>query len=258
MNVARHAELADRVAFVTGAAVGIGEGIARRLAAEGMRVVLADIDGEKLEATTASLRSTGAEVLAVCGDLSETSSVDAMFTSGIGHFGRIDLLVNNAADLRRHEFTSRHDGLLDHQLATNVRGPYLCSQRAAVAMKIAGGGVILNISSVGGVQAHQTGNPYDLTKGAIDSMTRAMAVELGMHGVRVNAIGPGVTHTYRSSAHDDGHGDERIPLRRFGTVADVAAMVAFLASDDASYVTGQVIYVDGGITAQLSPPATAL
>jgi NAD(P)-dependent dehydrogenase (short-subunit alcohol dehydrogenase family) len=125
-------------------------------------------------------------------------------------------------------------------------------------MKDSGGGSIINISSVGGVQAHQTGNPYDLTKGAIDSMTRAMAVELGHYGIRVNAIGPGVTRTYRSRSMGDGVGDERIPLRRFGTTADIAAMVAFLASDDASYVTGQIIYVDGGITAQLSPPATAL
>lgn len=255
---ARHPELRGRVAIVTGAAAGIGQGIALRLAIEGMRVVLADIDGDALAETETRLRSNGADVRAVHGDLSEVSGVGVLFEQVVNEFGTIDLLVNNAADLRRHGFLSQHDALLDHQLATNVRGPYLCAQRAAACMSESGGGNIVNISSVGGVQAHQYGNPYDLTKGAIDAMTRAMAVELGAHGIRVNAIGPGVTRTHRSRSIGDGAGDERIPLRRFGTVADIAAMVAFLASDDASYVTGQILYVDGGITAQLSPPATAL
>lgn len=244
--------------MVTGSAVGIGQGIARRLALEGMRLVLADVDAGTLADTTASFRKEGSEVLSVHADLSQASGVDLMFTEALKQFGSVDLLVNNAADLRRHEFLDPHDELLEHQLATNVRGPYLCAQRAAVVMQETGGGTIVNISSVGGAQAHHTGNPYDLTKGAIDSFTRAMAVELGQHGIRVNAIGPGVTRTHRNHLSDDGIGDERIPLRRFGTVADIAAMVAFLASDDASYVTGQVLYVDGGITAQLSPAATAL
>lgn len=256
----RHPELCGRVAIVTGAAAGIGEGISRRLAAEGMRIVLADIDADKLDRVTASLTHAEPEVQAigVQADLSHAAGVDELFATTLTRFGRIDLLVNNAADLRRHEFVDPHDDLLEHQLATNVRGPYLCAQRAAASMKDSGGGSIVSISSVGGVQAHQVGNPYDLTKGAIDSMTRAMAVELGQYGIRVNAIGPGVTRTHRSRTSGDGQGDERIPLRRFGTVGDIAAMVAFLASDDASYVTGQILYVDGGITAQLSPPATAL
>ncbi|MDW3179570.1 MAG: glucose 1-dehydrogenase [Acidimicrobiia bacterium] len=258
LHTARHPELSGRVAVVTGAAAGIGEGVARRLAAEAMSVVLADIDAEKLDHTTSSVVSAGATAMAVHADLSDVDGVDALFAQTHERFGKIDLLVNNAADLRRHEFVDAHDALLEHQLATNVRGPYLCAQRAAVAMKEIGGGSIINISSVGGVQAHQTGNPYDLTKGAIDSMTRAMAVELGQFSIRVNAIGPGVTSTHRSRSIGDGVGDERIPLRRFGTVDDIAAMVAFLASDEAAYVTGQILYVDGGITAQLSPPATAL
>lgn len=257
MTDARYRELIGRVAIVTGAAVGIGQGIARRLAVEGMRLVLADIDAPTLEETTASFRADGVDVMSVHADLSSPDGVGHLFEKTVAQIGSIDLLVNNAADLRRRPLLDRHDALLDHQLATNIRGPYLCAQRAAEVMGDRGGAII-SISSVGGLQAHQTGNPYDLTKGAIDSMTRAMAVELGRHGIRVNAIGPGVTRTYRSHADEDGQGDERIPLRRFGTVADVAAMVAFLASNDAGYVTGQVIYVDGGITAQLSPPATAL
>lgn len=258
MTDARHQELRGRVAIVTGAAVGIGEGIARRLGAEGMRVALADIDEARLAETADSFRTDELDVLAVHADLSDAGGVDQLIDRTLDHFGTIDLLVNNAADLRRHQFIVPHDELLEHQLQTNVRGPYLCAQRASVVMKRSGGGTIVNISSVGGLQAHHNGNPYDLTKGAIDSMTKAMAVELGQHGIRVNAVGPGVTRTHRSNADNDGIGDDRIPIRRFGTVADVAAMVAFLASDDASYVTGQIVYVDGGITAQLSPPSTAL
>ena len=115
--------------------------------------------------------------------------------------------------------------------------------------------------SVGAVRAHHRGFPYDVTKGAINAMTRAMAIDLGSYGIRVNAVGPGVTHTYRTDAATDAETyratADRIPLRRYGTVADIASVVAFLASSQAAYVTGQVIYVDGGITAQLSPSGTA-
>lgn len=253
----RYPELGGRVAVVTGAAKGIGEGIARRLVAEGMRVVAADIDGDGLDRTVAELRSGGGAVLAVRGDLSRTDAIDRLFRATVDAYGGVDLLVNNAADLRRSRVLTEHDDLLDLQLATNVRGPYLCSQRAAVLMRAAGGGSIVNISSVGALRAHHRGMPYDVTKGAVNAMTLAMAVDLGEHGIRVNAVGPGVTHTHLSERRPDPEADRetahRIPLRRPGTVDDVAAVVAFLASDEAAYVTGQVLYVDGGITAQLSP-----
>ena len=122
----------------------------------------------------------------------------------------------------------------------------------------ADGGSIVNISSVGATRAHHRGVPYDVTKGAINTMTTAMAVDLGRHRIRVNAVAPGVTRTYRTEPHIGSARylatESRIPMRRFGTVDDIAAAVAFLASDDSSYITGQVIHVDGGITAQLSPP----
>ncbi len=255
---ARHPELADRVAVVTGAAKGIGQGIASRLARERMRVVVADVDGEALAETVDGLSQLGASALAVEGDLSRGDGIDELFRASLDGFGTVDVLVNNAADLERRHVLDDHVELLDLQLASNIRGPYLCSQRAAVVMAGNGGGSIVNISSVGAARAHHRGVPYDVTKGAVNAMTLAMAIDLGHHGIRVNAIAPGVTRTYRTEPHVGTATyratESRIPLRRFGTVDDIAAAVAFLASDESSYITGQVIHVDGGITAQLSPP----
>ncbi len=251
----RYPELAGKVAVVTGAAKGIGRGIATRLIAEGMTVVAADIDGATLATTVETLQAEGAAV-AVTGDLRKPAVIDGLFDEAVERFSTVDLLVNNAADLRRRRLLDEHTDLLDHQLATNVRSPYLCSQRAAAIMREHGGGSIVHISSVGALRAHHRGFPYDVTKGAINAMTLAMAVDLGEYGIRVNAIGPGVT--YKRDRRDDEAErrltEQRIPLRRSGTVEDIGAMVAFLASSESSYVTGQVIYVDGGISAQLSPP----
>ena len=254
--VARYPELAGSVAVVTGAAKGIGRGIATRLIAEGMAVVAADIDEASLAATVDTFRSAGGEAMAFSGDLRDAAVIDRLFEETVDRFATVDLLVNNAADLRRRRLLDEHTELLDDQLATNVRSPYLCSQRAAAIMRDNGGGSIVHISSVGALRAHHRGFPYDVTKGAINTMTLAMAIDLGEYGIRVNAIGPGVT-LKRDRPVDEVERritEERIPLRRSGTVEDIAAMVAFLASSESSYVTGQVIYVDGGITAQLSPP----
>jgi NAD(P)-dependent dehydrogenase (short-subunit alcohol dehydrogenase family) len=128
-------------------------------------------------------------------------------------------------------------------------------------MRDAGSGNIIHISSVGGLRAHWLGFPYDVTKGAIDAMTRAMAIDLAGYNIRVNAIGPGATRTRKIPSGDYPVIKEvsgRIPLGRFGLVSEVSSVVAFLASPDASYITGQILYVDGGITAQLSPPGQNL
>ena len=260
-TVPRYPELRGQVAVVTGAAQGIGQGIAIRLAREEMRLVLADKDQQKLAATVSALRQLGATVVDFLGDLSQPDVIQQLFEQTVGIFQGVHLLINNAADLHRRRLLDEHEALLDHQLATNIRGPYLCSYQAAKIMRLSGGGNIIHLSSVGALRAHEIGLPYDVTKGAINAMTRAMAIDLSEYNIRVNAIAPGVTHTYRWPAVDHPNAQAvvgRIPLRRFGTVADISAMAAFLASPEASYITGQIIYVDGGITAQLSPPGYRL
>ncbi|MCS7220787.1 MAG: glucose 1-dehydrogenase [Anaerolineae bacterium] len=253
----RYPELRGQVAVITGSSRGIGKGIAIRLAREGMRVVINGRNPETVMATAEALRELGAEALAIPGDVSRTQEVDHLFQKTLSAFGTVDLLVNNAADLQRVHFFEVDEALLDYQLASNIRGPYLCACRAAEVMRRAGRGNIVHISSVGGLRAHWQGLPYDVTKGAIDAMTRAMALELAVYGIRVNAVAPGAIRTEHTPAPDHPAAQavaQRIPLGRFGLPLEIGAAVAFLASPDASYITGQVLYVDGGITAQLSPP----
>jgi NAD(P)-dependent dehydrogenase (short-subunit alcohol dehydrogenase family) len=253
----RYPEFDGQVAIVTGSSRGIGKGIAMRLAREGMRVVINSRTPEAVEKTTAELRDLGADVLAVPADVGRTDDVDKLFDETLRAYGTVNLLVNNAASLRRMHFFEVDEALLDLQLTDNIRGPFVCAYRAAKVMRDSGGGNIIHISSVGGLRAHWRGLPYDLTKGALDAMTRAMALELAAHGIRVNGIAPGAIDTQRRHPSGD-PGQEsvtrRVPLGRFGTPLEIGSVVAFLASADASYITGQIIYVDGGITAQLSPP----
>ena len=257
----RYPELADQVAIVTGSRRGIGLGIALRLARKGMRIVVNSRSPEAVETAAAALRSLGATTLAVPADVGRTSEVDRLFDTTLQAFGRVDLLINNAADVRRGRFFDIDEALLDAQLAGNVRGPYMCSYRAAEIMRRSGAGNIIHISSVGGLRAHWQGLPYDVTKGAIDAMTRAMSLELAAFGIRVNCIAPGPIdsrHVCRRSG-DPVQGPraaaarKRVPLGRLGTTLEIGSVAAFLASPDSSYITGQIIYVDGGLTAQLTP-----
>jgi 3-oxoacyl-[acyl-carrier protein] reductase len=253
----RYPELKDQVALITGSSRGIGKGIALRLAREGMKLVLQGVDREETERTTEEFKTLGAAVIGVQADFSAEDAVDRLFRQAVDGFGTLDVLVNNAADLRRQHFFEADPALLDHQLAVNIRAPYLCAQRAAAIMRPAQQGSIINISSVGGLRAHWSGLPYDVTKGAVDAMTRAMALDLAREGIRINAVAPGAIRGERTRPEDDPWVQalaQRIPLARFGTALEIAAAVAFLASSEASYITGQVLYVDGGITTQLSPP----
>lgn len=257
--VSRYPELRGQVALVTGGTRRIGRGIARRLAAEGMKVVVSARGAEAVQETARELRALGAETVGIAADLAKAGEAERLVDETVRLFGTVDLLVNNAADLRRSLFAETTAELLDTQLVTNIRSPYLASLRAVEAMRANGRGCIVHVSSVGGLRAHEHGLPYDMTKGAIDAMTRAMAVDCARYGIRVNAVAPGATRGPEEAQDERVRQSmetvsRRIPLGRFGTPAEMAALVAFLASPDGAYITGQVIYVDGGITAQLSPP----
>lgn len=252
----RYPEFKDQVALITGSSRGIGKGVALRLAREGMKLVLHGHVQAEIEQTTAEFQALGATVIGTHADFSQDEAVDQLFEQTLTAFGTLDLLVNNAADLRRaHLFEA--DALLDDELAINLRAPYRCARRAAEIMRPKQRGSIVNISSVGGLRAHWRGLPYDVTKGAIDAMTKAMALDLAQIGIRMNAISPGAIHVEHSRPLDDPQMQavaERIPLARFGLPLEIGSVVAFLASSDASYIVGENLYVDGGITAQLSPP----
>jgi len=252
----RYPEFKDQVALVTGSSRGIGKGIALRLAREGMKVVINGLNPERVTEAVEEMETLGIEALGVPANVGTTEGVEKLVKQTMEAFGRLDLLVNNAADLRRIPFLEVDEAVLDNQLAANIRGPFLLALKAAEIMKESSGGNIIHISSVGGLQAHWPGLPYDMTKGALDSMTQAMALDLAEYGIRVNAVAPGATVTERTPGPEDPRiqaVSKRIPLLRFGLAAEIGAVIAFLASPEASYITGQILYVDGGITAQLSP-----
>lgn len=255
---ARYPELRGQVAIITGAGRRIGLGIAARLAKEGMRLVMGGLNAEELAAAVDTLRSLGAEIRDVAGDVRDPAVLDALFAAA-NDYGRLDLLVNNAADLRRFKLEKLTEQLIDDQIAVNIRAPMLASLRAVEMMKAAGSGSIVNITSVGGIRAQYPGLPYGMTKGALEMFTRNLAIDAGEHGIRVNAIAPGWTPPPQDEP-DEGYRNyladvsKLVPLHRPGTMADMAAAVAYLASPDAAYVTGHTLVVDGGITAQLHPP----
>ena len=237
-----------------------------------MKLVTSARSADDGEAVAAGLRAAGADCLFVAADLSTPEGAQQMFDAAVARHGRIHLLVNNAANLRSTSFLELSEEKYRSSFEANMRMVYGPSHLAARHMAEAGGGVIIHISSVGGLRAHRGAAGYDASKGAIDALTRAMAVDLAPRGIRVNTVAPGLTNTYgRPSSH---HRHPRaisakwvemwkqklggIPLGRAGTPEDMAAAVAFLASDAGSYITGQILYVDGGLTAQLTPPGIVI
>lgn len=254
---ARYPELRGQVAIVTGGSRGIGLGIAVRLAREGMRLVLAGLEENEVAESVDALRGEGAEVQPVVGDLGQDSVIDALFEKTLSAYGTLNLLVNNAADLRRVRVADLTPQLIDDQLNVNLRMPMVCSVRAAEIMRPARAGNIINLSSVGGLRAQLPGMPYSVTKHAIEGLTRVLAMDLAEYGIRVNGIAPGWTpHRITAESHPDyfNHQAAYIPLRTAGRPEDIGAAVAFLASPDASYITGATLMVDGGLSMQLHPP----
>lgn len=199
----RYPEFKDQVALITGSSRGIGKGIALRLAREGMKIVIHGVIQEEIDSTTQAFQALGVACIGVYAEFTSEDEINKLFQQVKDHFGMLDLLVNNAADLRRQHLFDADPSLLDHQLAVNIRAPYLCVQHAAAMMHPTQHGNIVNISSVGGLRAHWAGLPYDVTKGALDAMTRAMALDLAREGIRINGIAPGAIQNDRTPALDD-------------------------------------------------------
>jgi glucose 1-dehydrogenase len=242
--------LAGKVALVTGAAQGIGLACAELFLREGARVLLADVNEERGRAEAQRL---GAGVAFARCDVSRKDQVDAAVASAVTHFGRLDILVANAGIVHAAEFLDLEEGDFDRVIAVNLKGIFLAGQAAARQMvKQRSGGAIVNMSSVNAVLAIPNQVPYVVSKGGINQLTKVMAVSLAPHGIRVNAVGPGtvLTELARTAVLGNKEAERKIlsrtPLGRMGEPSEIAAAALFLASDDASYMTGQAIYPDGG------------
>ena len=237
-------------AIVTGAGTGIGEAIAKRLAEDGARVIVSDKDEASAFAVCDAILASGHEAVACKADVCLSDDIDQLVALAKRRFGSIRILVNNAGIGAQKHFLETTADMFDDVMDINLRATFLCSKAAAACMAAGGGGVIVNIASHSGMFGSSGRAAYAASKGGVIALTRVMAVDLAQHRIRVNAIAPGAIDTPRIRVQINE--DRRlawlnaIPLARMGGVDEVAAAVAFLASEDSSYITGQTISVDGG------------
>ncbi len=242
--------LEGRVAVVTGAASGIGRGTAIRFAEEGADLALADVNEAGLEETAAEARRMGRRVLTRRTDVRERAQVEALVAAATDELGGLDVMFANAGVGSGSPFLEATDEQYSLIMDVNMRGVYLCGQVAARAMVARGtGGSIINTASTYAEVTAPDSAVYSASKGGVRMLTKGMAVELGPHGIRVNCIGPGWIRTGMNPLTDEARLARilpGVPLGRVGTPRDVAGAALFLASDDAAYVTGVILFVDGG------------
>jgi 3-oxoacyl-[acyl-carrier protein] reductase len=247
----RTIDLRGSVALVTGAQQGIGRAAAAALASAGADVAVNYLDNqEEARVTAEACRAHGCKAVVVQGDVSRRNDAERIVAECVNALGRIDILVNNAGVFPRVKFVDMTDAQWDYLIDINLKGGFLCAQAAARQMIAAGrGGSIVNLSS-GALRGVKLGVHYSASKGGVVSMTRAMALELAPHGIRVNAVAPGLTDTAQPRYE---HSDEEfhalgraLPLGRVGTPAEIADAITFLVSPMASFITGQTLHVNGG------------
>lgn len=247
----------DQVVVVTGAAAGIGFGCASEFAAEGAKVVLADVDKTKGEEAAERLQGEGAEAVFVPCDVGDKAAVDALVASAVAAFGRLDCMVANAGIVKGADFLEFTEEDFDAVIRVNLKGVFLCGQAAARQMVSQGpradgvAGTIVNMSSINAVVAIPSITPYCVAKGGVNQLTKVMSLALADKGIRVNAVGPGSINTEMVRAvNNDPVAWNRImtrtPMGRLGEPEEMGKVAVFLASDDSSYITGQTIYADGG------------
>lgn len=244
--------------LVTGAAHGIGEAIVRRFAAEGAAVAVVDLDGSAAQATADDINGHGGRAIALTCDVGVTAQVEAMVAAAVQQLGSIDILVNNAGDvtIAKH-FLTTDEAWWDHFLDVNLKSQFLTCRLVAPMMAKAGGGCIINMSSGGATRSHRGMVAYDASKGGVEAMTRALALELAPYNIRVNALVPGLIVSRPEWLADKAAAarrDQTVPLGRGGMPIDLAGPAAFLASEDAAYVTGACLVVDGAVLVQQRSP----
>ena len=247
--------LEGRVAFITGAGRGIGAATALRMAEEGARIALADVDAEGSKQVAAELERIGSEGLVVSCDVSNGTQVQEAIDQAAKHFGRLDILVNNAGVLRDNLLFKMSESDWDTVMGVHLKGAFLCSRAAQKYMVEQKYGRIVSLSSTSALGNRGQSN-YSTAKAGLQGLTRTLAIELGPFGITANAVAPGFidTEMTRSTARRQGYDPDEvianasktIPVRRVGQPRDIANVICFLCSDEAGFVNGQIIYVAGG------------